>query len=127
MSSRSTTSAKSRAAEKAAFAGRAVDSLTPLGPVVARRMFGGHGIFLDDAMLALTFQETLWLKSDPENRAMFEEGGARPFIYTRQGKPVELSFLSVPEDVMADRDRLIDWAGAALKAARRARARRRRR
>ena len=90
-------------------------------------MFGGHGIFLDDAMLALAFDDVLWLKSDPETRAMFEAGGARPFVYTRQGKPVELSFLSVPGEVMADRERLLDWAAAALKAARRARARRRRR
>ena len=36
MSLRSTASAKS----KADFAARAVDALTPLGPVVARRMFG---------------------------------------------------------------------------------------
>lgn len=123
MSLRSTASAKS----KADFAARAVDALTPLGPVVARRMFGGHGIFLDDAMVALTFQQTLWLKSDPETRAMFEEGGARPFVYQRQGKPVELSFLSVPDEVWADRARLIDWAEAALRAARRARAKRRKR
>lgn len=123
MSSRSTASAKS----KTALAERAVEALTPLGPVVARRMFGGHGIFLDDAMLALTFDGTLWLKSDPETRAMFEEAGARPFVYRRQGKPVELSFLCVPDAVWADRARLIDWAEAALRAARRARARRRRR
>ena len=130
MSSPSTTSAKSRAAvaraERAAFAARAVDALTPLGPVVARRMFGGHGLFLDDAMLALAFDDMLWLKSDPETRALFEAGGARPFVYTRQGKPVELSFLSVPPEVMADRPRLLDWGEAALRAARRARAKRRR-
>ena len=123
MSLRSTASAKS----KADFAARAVDALMPLGPVVARRMFGGDGIFLDDAMVALTFQQTLWLKSDPETRDMFEEGGARPFVYQRQGKPVELSFLSVPDEVWADRARLIDWAEAALRAARRARAKRRKR
>lgn len=124
MSSRSTTSARNRANKRAAFAERAVDALTPLGPVVARRMFGGHGIFLDDAMLALAFDDTLWLKSDPETRAMFTQGGARPFVYTRQGKPVELSFLSVPDAVWADPSRLMDWAEAALRAARRARARR---
>jgi len=90
-------------------------------------MFGGHGLWLDDAMFAMTFDGVLWLKSDPECRALFEAGGARPFVYRRQGKPVEMSFMSVPEEVRAEPPRLLAWAEAAVRAARRARARSRRR
>ena len=102
-------------------------ALTPLGPVVARPMFGGHGLWLDDAMFALTFDGALWLKSDPECRALFEAGGSRPFVYRRQGKPVQMSFMFVPEDVWAEPPRLVAWGEAALKAARRARAKKRKR
>ena len=88
-------------------------------------MFGGHGLFLDDAMLAITGDGLLWLKGDPDCRAMFEGRGARPFVYRRQGKPVALSFWSVPEDVWAEPATMVAWGEAALRAARRARAKRR--
>lgn len=83
-------------------------------------MFGGHGLFLDDAMIALTSAGELWLKGDGDCRDLFLEGGARPFVYRRQGKPVELSFYSVPPEVWADPPRLVDWGTRAHRAALRA-------
>jgi len=85
-------------------------------------MFGGHGLWLDDVMFAFVSSGTIWLKADPDCRRLFEAGGGRPFVYRRQGRNVELSFLSVPEDVLADPPRLLDWAEAAVRAARRTKA-----
>lgn len=102
------------------FAERAVAALTPLGPVRARAMFGGHGIYLDDLMFALTFDERLWLKVDGHNRDRFLDAGGEAFTYRRgPGKVVTMSYVAVPDDVWADPRRLVDWANDALAAAKR--------
>ena len=54
------------------FVAFVVESLRPLGPVSARRMFGGHGIFLDGVMFGLIADDQLYLKADEENRAAYE-------------------------------------------------------
>ena len=46
--------------------------LTPLGDVAHRRMFGGHGLFLDGRVFALISRDVgLFLKADDVNRAEF--------------------------------------------------------
>ncbi len=39
-----------------------LDPLQLMGPVVARRMFGGAGLFLDDLMFGLVSDRVLYLK-----------------------------------------------------------------
>ena len=107
-------------------ADQAVAALTPLGPVRARAMFGGHGIYLDDVMFALIADDRLWFKVDDHNRVGFLAAGGEIFTYRRDpGKVITMSYVTVPDDVWADRDRLIDWAGQALAAAKRAQAKKR--
>ncbi len=105
----------------AKVADRAVAALTPLGPVRARAMFGGHGIYLDDVMFALTADDRLWMKVDDENREAFLTAGGEAFTYRRDAaaKPVTMSYVSVPDDIWDDPAEMIGWAEQALAAARR--------
>jgi len=83
-------------------------------------MFGGHGIYLDDLMFALTYGERLWLKVDGHNRDRFIDAGGAAFTYRREpGKVITMSFVSVPNGVWTNPDQLIAWASDALAAARR--------
>ena len=43
-----------------------VDLSQSNGPVYSKRMFGGHGIFLDGIMFGLVFRDTFYLKVDKE-------------------------------------------------------------
>ncbi|NIR58502.1 MAG: TfoX/Sxy family protein, partial [Gammaproteobacteria bacterium] len=43
------------------FVSHLLDMLEPLGPVSARRMFGGYGIYLDRLMFALVADDSLFL------------------------------------------------------------------
>jgi DNA transformation protein len=95
--------------------------LMPLGPVRARAMFGGHGIFLDDLMFALIAWDRLYFKVDEETRARFADAGGEPFVYQGKHKPVEMSYWALPKESLDDPDALIEWAGLALRAAHRAR------
>jgi len=87
-------------------------------------MFGGHGLSVDGAMVALVTRGTVYLKADAENRAAFERAGLEPFTYDSVRGRVTTSFHRAPE-------RLDDWdvlgplATGSLAAARRALARRR--
>jgi DNA transformation protein len=92
--------------------------LLPLGPVRARAMFGGHGLYLDDAMFAIVTDDDLWFKTDAASQTRFAAAGGRPFVYQRQGKAISLSFWSLPPAIRDDPAALCDWAELALTAAR---------
>ena len=106
-------------AEGGRFVDHVADLLTPLGATV-RRMFGGHGLFLDGLMFALVADDRLYFKADDENRAMFEDAGSEPFTYLRRGKPASLRYFSAPDDALEDREVLLHWAGHGIAAAQRA-------
>lgn len=104
------------------FTEQVVGLLTPLGPVRSRRMFGGHGIFMDDVMFALIARGELYFKADEETLPAFREAGSRPFTYNRNGREVSLSYWRAPEGVLTDMAALAPWAERALDSARRAKA-----
>ncbi len=102
------------------FADDVVGRLLPFGPVAARRMFGGFGVFLDGVMFGLIGWNTLYFKADDGNRGDFERAGMERFAYRGKTKPISLSYWRVPGDVFDDAERLAEWAAGALAAARRA-------
>ncbi len=104
------------------FADRVVGLLLPLGPVRARGMFGGFGIFHEDLMFALIAYDRLYFKVDGETKEGFRAAGAEPFVYAGKGKPVEMSYWTAPDGTLNDPAALIPWAERGLAAARRARA-----
>ncbi|AJD49923.1 TfoX-like protein [Isoalcanivorax pacificus W11-5] len=95
--------------------------LSDFGPVTARRMFGGHGIFHAGLMFALVADDVLYLKADDENRPDFEAAGLPAFGYEKRGKRVQLSYFQAPDDMLDDPEVAVHWARRAFAAARRAR------
>ncbi|MBS0436634.1 MAG: TfoX/Sxy family protein [Proteobacteria bacterium] len=100
--------------------------LAPLGAVRVKRMFGGHGFYVDELFIALIAFGRLYLKADASTRARFERAGCEPFVYETQksgkGKPVTMSYFTAPEDAMESPALMQPWARLALEAALRARA-----
>ncbi len=60
---------------------RIEDALGALGPIEARAMFGGFGIYIDGAMLGLVADGVLYLKVDDVNRADFARAGLEAFSH----------------------------------------------
>jgi DNA transformation protein len=104
------------------FVGYVLELLAPLGAVVARRMFGGHGLYLDGLFFGLVHDGVLYLKADEKTRLQFESAGCERFTYERHGKPAALNFYRAPEDAMDAPPRMLPWARVAVAAALRARA-----
>ena len=104
---------------------RVLALLTPLGPVRAWAMFGGHGIYIDDVMFALIGWQRLWFRVDAETRSRFAEAGSKPFVYDGKTKPVEMPHWAAPAASMTSPEALLPWAELALAAARRVKAQQR--
>jgi DNA transformation protein len=95
------------------------DQLRPLGHVTVRRMFGGAGVYCDGLMFGLVSDNTLYFRVDDGNRGAFEAEGQQPFTYDGKGRTIVLPYWRVPERLFDEPDEMIDWARAALAAARR--------
>ncbi len=90
-------------------------------------MFGGHGVFLEGAMVAIVARGETYLKVDDVNRPLFEAAGLPPFVHLAAGREVVMGFHRAPEP-LEDWSVLAPYAGSARAAAERAlRARGRRR
>lgn len=91
-----------------------------LGPIQAKRMFGGYGIYHDGLMFGLVVANQLYLKVDDENRHFFEAQKLGPFVFAMKGKPVQLSYHLAPEAIMDERELAAMWARRSWNAALRA-------
>ena len=102
----------------AGFAEFLCEQLSPLGRVTMRRMFGKMGVFCDGLMFGMITDDTLYVRVDDHNKAVFKEAEAAPPLnYEKQGRTIDLSFWRVPERLLDEPDELVVWARAALAAA----------
>ena len=102
------------------------EQLEPLGRISMRRMFGKTGVFCDGVMFGMITDNTLYFRVDDHNRAIFKEAEAFPPLnYAKGGALIDLAFWRVPERLIDEPDELLDWARAALAAAKRVAAKRR--
>ena len=102
------------------FVGYVVELMQSIGPVYAKSMFGGHGIFLEELMFGLISDGTLYLKADKESENEFLEKGLEVFTYNRQGKRLKMSYYQASEEALEDVEEMNTWANKAYSAALRA-------
>jgi DNA transformation protein len=108
-------------APSADFLAFLTDQLHGLGTITTRRMFSGDGLYCDGLIFALILRDTLYFKVDDGNRQAYEAEGLEPFTYEARGKTVLIgAYWQVPERLFDEPDEMLEWARAALAAARRA-------
>ncbi|MFG1479426.1 TfoX/Sxy family protein [Xanthobacter sp. V4C-4] len=94
------------------------DLFSAFGPVRARRMFGGAGLYADGLMFALEADGLLYLKADAVFAADLAARGAAPFTYVAKTGPRTMgSFWRVPDAALDDPEDLAALARRALEAA----------
>lgn len=91
--------------------------LEPIGRVGLRRMFGGHGLYLDGLFVAIVVDGRPYFKVDADSQADFVAAGCAPFVYESGGKRVEMSYWSVPESALDSAEDMRPWARRAIAAA----------
>jgi DNA transformation protein len=95
-----------------------LEQLQVVGPVTAKAMFGGVGLYCQGLFFALIADDTLYLKVDDITRPEFERVGSRPFR-PYGDDAYEMQYYELPADVLEDRSALLPWVQRAIEAARR--------
>ena len=106
--------------EEQEFVEYVVDLMQSIGPVCAKGMFGGYGIFMDGLMFALVDDCTLYFKADEETENEFTSRDLDAFAYYKGDKQFNLSYFEAPDEVLEDDDEMKRWASQAYEVALRA-------
>lgn len=102
------------------FVEHLLELLAAFGDVHAKRMFGGHGIYRGELMFGLLANNTLYLKTDEQNRPDFEALGLNCFQYQKKDKKIKIAYYEAPPECLENTSEMVRWAESAYGAALRA-------
>jgi len=86
------------------------DVLGHLEDITMKPMFSGAGIYMDGVIIAFVAEGELYFKSNDTLKEKYLSQGCHPFLYMKKGKEVEISYMSATEEMMEDRDIMLDRA-----------------
>lgn len=92
-----------------------IDQLAHLPEIRARRMFGGHGLYMGEVFFGIVHRGRLYFRTTPETRREYRRRGSRPFRVS--AKQTLRRYLEVPADVIEDRDLLGRWVRESVRGA----------
>lgn len=115
------------AARKKALVEHILSQMAAAGPVQAKAMFGGFGLYHDGGhgslMFALVADGRLFFKVDELTVGDFTRRGLGPFTYIARGHKVgSLKYHEAPPEVMDEPEHMATWARQAQACAQRAQA-----
>ncbi len=91
------------------------DLFAEMQGVTVRAMFGGYGIYKNSVFFAIIVDGKLFFKVGDSNRKEYEEHGIKPFTYKMpNGKPYQMSYWQVPEEIMENREVFSSWVSKAV-------------
>jgi DNA transformation protein len=80
-----------------------LDKLIQISGITSKKMFGGFGIFHEGKMFALVNSKgAIHIKFDDSIKQKFIDSGSN-----QHGK---MPYYSLPQDVLQDQDKLVQWA-----------------
>jgi DNA transformation protein len=79
-----------------------LEQLQIIGPVTAKAMFGGIGLYRAGTFFGLMDDDALYFKVDDSTRGYFEDAGCQPFRPYGEGSH-SMQYYVVPADVLEDR------------------------
>jgi DNA transformation protein len=86
-----------------------LDTLKPHGPITAKPLFGGYAFYCSGIIFAIIVEDELYFKVDKATSGEFEALESKPFIYQGKAKTVTMSYMTLPESILADREQLPLW------------------
>ncbi len=96
------------------FTDYVLDQLEAVGPIETKRMFGGVLLRVDNQQLGVILLDVLYLKAiDASLHERLAALGSEQFTYERKDRNTPMvikNWWSVPEEVLEDREQLLDFA-----------------
>lgn len=102
---------------KSGLAAYVTEQLAFLGPISNRSIFGAVGIFIDDRLLGIVANDSLFLHTGTVNRDDYLARGAPQFKPYPNAFDLTTDHHRVPQDVLDDPPQLKQWGARALLAA----------
>lgn len=102
---------------KSSLASYVTEQLAFLGPISNRSIFGAVGIFIDDRLLGIVANDSLYLHTGPVNRGDYLARGAPQFKPYPNAFDLTTDHHQVPQDIVGDPQQLKVWGERALLAA----------
>jgi DNA transformation protein len=113
-------------AKRSEFVDHVIETMRTFGPVEAKSMFGGWGLYHRGVFFALIASDTLCFKVDDGNRKRFEAEGLEPFVFgMKDGRNLVMSYHRAPAEALESPEVMAEWARLGYAAALRARKARR--
>jgi len=108
-------------AKRSEFVEYVVETMRDFGPVEAKAMFGGWGLYHHGTFFALVAGDALYLKTDQENRVRFDAQGLDPFVFkSKDGMSTAMSYRRAPDEALESPAVMAEWARLGYEAALRA-------
>ncbi len=98
------------------------DLMGDIPGITSRSMFGGYGIYQYGNFFALIADGELYFKVDDTTYKDYENRGSHPFRYSKGPKEVTLGYWTLPEQIMENKEALLDWVERAVIVAKKAKA-----
>ena len=86
-----------------------LSKLTPHGPITARAMFGGYGIYYGKVIFASLVEGKLFFRVDETNEKDYHSYGSEPFVFEGGKKPAVMPYLTLPEEILENPKQLPRW------------------
>ena len=96
------------------FEGRVLNRLSELGVIAVRPLCGGHGLYWRDVIFGMAFRDRLYFKVDDRTKGEYVSRGMPSFRPNQ--RQTLTSYFEVPPEVLEDREALLSWARAAIRA-----------
>lgn len=80
-----------------------------------KRMFGGYGLYKSGIFFAIVTGNTLYFKVDESTKRQYQDLGSTPFSYKNKNKMVNTSYWEVPDSILEDQKKLLQWINEACK------------
>ena len=95
------------------FRSFAMDQLDGVPGLRAKAMFGGIGLYANEAFFGILAADVLYLKVDDSNRRDYEAAGSKAFKPFAD-RPMSMSYYAVPLAVLEAAPELAQWAAQSI-------------
>lgn len=102
---------------QSSLVGYVTEQLAFLGRISNRAIFGGVGIFIDERLLGIVIDDSLYLHTDKSNLGEYVERGMQQFKPYPNAFDLTTDHHQVPQEIVQDADLLKAWGQRALTAA----------
>jgi len=82
------------------------DVLGHIPGITFRSMFGGQGIYLNGAIIAIIAGAEVYFKANKELKETYMENDYYPFSYSKNGKTAEMNYVSVKATDLENREEI---------------------